>query len=170
MTGTRSNDRFVWLVLGLLAGVAIASVWPHEPVQASSADRNQKFAMITTPIGGGYEGVFILDFLTGRLTGAVLGRVRNGGTEFINFYARNVAEDFEVAGNGEAHYAISGGVAEIQGKGGIQWGNSAIYVSEMNSGKVAAYAVPFKISQIPLPPVPLVPLATYPFRTQNVAQ
>lgn len=167
MKEQRSNDRFVWLVLGLLAGLAIASVWPHEPVQASATDRNQKFAMITTPVGGGYEGIFILDFLTGRLTGAVLGRTRNG-TEFTNFYARNVAEDFEVTG--EANYAITGGFAEIQAKGGLQWGNSAIYVAEMNSGKVAAYAIPFKVTQVPIPPVPLAPLAQYPFRTQNVAQ
>lgn len=169
MQNTRSNDRWLWLILGVFAGVAIASVWPHETLRAASADRNQKFAMITTPVGGGNEGVFVLDFLTGRLTGATLGRSR-AGTEFINFYARSVAEDFEIAGGGEPYFAISGGVAEIQGKGGAQWGASAIYVAELNSGKVAAYAIPFRVSQTPQAPVPLVPLASYPFRTQNVAQ
>lgn len=169
MSTMRLYERWAWLSVGVLVGLAIASIWPHEPVAAASADRNQKFAMITTPCGGGNEAVFVLDFLTGRLTGACLGRSRNG-TEFINFYARNVAEDFEVAGGNDPYYAISGGIAEIQGKGGAQWGSSAVYVSELNSGIVAAYAIPYRLSQTPTPAVPLVPLAKYPFRTQNVAQ
>ena len=170
MVSLRLHERWAWLCLGLLAGISIASIWPHEPVAASSADRNQKFAMITTPCGAGNEAVFVLDFLTGRLTGACVGRTKSGSTDFINFYARNVAEDFKVAGGNEPYYAISGGLAEIQGRGGAQWGGSAVYVAELNSGGVIAYAMPYRVSQTPLPAVPLVILGQFPFRAQNVQQ
>jgi len=168
MKVARQDGRFVWLVLGLLAGVAVSSLWPHEPVRASSADRNQKFALITTHVGQGYEGVFVLDFLTGRLTGACLGKGRGGVTEFMNFYFRNVAEDFNVGGGGEPYYAISGGNAELQSRGKVQFGNSAIYVAELNSGKVGAYAIPYGITNVKAPPVPLIPIGDFPFREANV--
>ena len=169
MLQNRQGGRLSWLALGMLAGVAIASIWPHEPLRAASSDRNQKFAMITCHVGNGNEGVFVLDFLTGRLTGACVGKVQ-GVTQFQYFYLRNVAEDFQVAGQGEAYYAISAGQVDIQARGNAQFGSSAIYVAELNSGKVGAYAIPFRIAQQKVAPVPLTPIGDFPFREANVAQ
>ena len=172
----RSDRKLVWLTLGFAAGLAMASIWPHEPMQAASSDRNEKFAIITVPVNtgagivAGGEAVFVVDFLTGRLTGARLGRTRRSGTAFINFYYRNLAEDFQVNAGGDPFYAVSEGAAEIQGQGGAQWGQSALYVAELNSGKVGAYAIPFSVSQTPQKPVPLFPIDTFPFREQNVTQ
>lgn len=168
MKFARQDGRFVWLVLGLVAGIAISSLWPHEPLRASSADRNQKFALITTPIGIGNEGVFVLDFLTGRLTGACLGKGKGGVTEFMNYYFRNVAEDFNVGGGGEPHYAISAGIADLQARGSAQFGASAVYVAELNSGRVGAYAVPYRITQTKVAPLALAPIDNFPFREANV--
>lgn len=168
MKVARQDGRFLWLVLGLLAGVAVSSLWPHEPVRANTADRNQKFALITTLVGQGNEGVFVLDFLTGRLTGACLGKGRGGVTEFMNFYFRNVAEDFGAGGGGEPYYAVSAGSADLQARGAAQFGASAIYVAELNSGKIGAYAIPYRISQTKTPPMPLVPIGEFPFREANV--
>ncbi len=174
----RSDRKLVWLTLGFAAGLAMASIWPHEPLQAASSDRNEKFAIITTPVGSGIgagigsgsEAVFVVDFLTGRLTGARLSRTRNSGTAFINFYYRNLAEDFQVNAGGDAFYAVTEGLAEIQGQRGTQWAQSALYVAELNSGKVAAYAIPYTVAQTPQDPVPLFPIGTFPFREQNVTQ
>ena len=113
MSQDRQGSRFGWLMLGLVAGIGIASFWPHEPLRAMSSDRNQKFAMMTTPVGNGNEGVFVLDFLTGRLVGACLGKAQGGVTQFQYFYFRNVAEDFQAAGQGETYYSISGGQVAI---------------------------------------------------------
>lgn len=163
----RQEGRFLWLMLGMLVGIAVSQLWPHEPVRAASSDRNQKFGLITTLVGQGNEGVFVLDFLTGRLTGACLGKGRGGVTEFMNFYFRNVAEDFQV-GDKETHYAVSAGLADLQARGGAQFGASAIYVAELNSGKIGAYAIPYRISQQVTPPVPLIPIGTFPFREAKV--
>ena len=169
MSLNRQGGRLSWMALGLVAGIAIASIWPHEPLRAASSDRNQKFAMVTCQVGNGYEGVFVLDFLTGRLVGACLGRVQ-AVTQFQYYYLRNVAEDFKVAGQGEPYYAISAGYADIQSRGNAQFGASVIYVAELNSGKVGAYAIPFKIAQQKVAPVALTPIGDFPFREANIAQ
>ncbi len=166
----RSDRKLVWLTLGFAAGLALASIWPHEPLEAAQSDRNEKFAIITTPVAFDGEAVFVVDFLTGRLTGARLGKTRRSGTAFINFYYRNLAEDFQVTAGGEPYYAVTAGTADIQAQGGGQWGQSALYVAELNSGRVGAYAIPYTVSQAPTPAVPLFPIDNFPFREANVTQ
>ena len=125
--------------------------------------------MITAPVTGATEAVFVIDYLTGRLTGALMNRTRKG-TVFVNFYYRNLAEDFKVGASGTPYYAVSSGFAEIPNSGGSQWGSSALYVAELTSGRVNAYAIPYSITQNVLPPVPLVPIDTFPFREATVTQ
>ncbi len=87
------------------------------------------------------EGVFVHDLLTGRLTGSVLNR---HGSELVARYTANVAEDFDVNPEVKPTYAIVSGRAEIQGRGGAQYGYSMIYIGELTSGRVIAYAIPYK--------------------------
>lgn len=169
MSSHRSNYKWLWLTTGLVAGISIASIWPHEPLAAATADRNDKFALITCPVTAGSDAVFVLDFLTGRLTGAQMSRTRQGAA-FLNFYYRNLAEDFRVGASGEPYYAIASGRAEIPSRGSNQWGSNALFVAELTSGKVAGYAVPFRITQTPLDPVQLVPVDTFPFREATVVE
>lgn len=170
MTTQRGNHKWMWLLTGLVAGISIASIWPHEPLSAATADRNEKFGLITSPISGETEAVFVIDYLTGRLTGAAMSRTRNGGASFVLFYYRNLAEDFKVGASGEPYYAIASGRAEIPNRGGAQWGLNALYVAELTSGKVGSYAVPFSTTQVKQAPVPLVPVDNFPFREATVTQ
>ncbi|MFP6765798.1 MAG: hypothetical protein VB858_19360 [Planctomycetaceae bacterium] len=165
----KKDRRIVWILAGMMAGIGLASIWPHEELSAATSDRNEKFAVVTAHLGLSAEGVFVLDFLTGRLTGACLNRTRNG-TAFVHYYFRNAAEDFQVAGSATPYYAITSGAAEIQNRGGAQWGQSAIYIAELNSGQVQAYAVPYRITQVPQAPVPLIPVAAFPFRERTVTE
>ena len=169
MSVSRTNYKWVWLATGLIVGMSIASIWPHEPLSAATTDRNEKFGLITVPVTLDSEAVFVIDYLTGRLSGAMLQRTR-GGTAFVNFYYRNLAEDFKVGASGEPYYAISSGFAEIPNTGGNQWGRSALYVAELTSGKVGAYAIPYQITQRTLPPQPLTPIESFPFREATVTQ
>lgn len=168
MTTYRTQNRAVWLTIGLVAGLAIATLWPHEPLSAGSSDRSEKFAIITAPVAVGAEAVFVLDFLTGRLTGASLNRTRQG-TAFVQFYFRNLTDDFNLGG-GDPNFAITAGFAELQNRGGAQWGSNAIYVAELNSGMVRAYAVPYRVTQVKQPAVGLFPVDQFPFREQNVTE
>lgn len=163
MARSISDSRTVWLVVGLIGGLGIATFWPSEPALATATDRTPQFAMATvnvnpiTPL----DGIFVLDFLTGTLRGAVL---NEQNATFTQFYLRNVAQDFQVDPKKEPHYAIVTGVANINARPGFQAANGVIYVAELSSGKVIAYGFPYVVSRIPLPPVQLIPLSTLQFR------
>jgi len=146
------ESRLLWLAAGLVAGLCISSFWPHEPVQAASNDRAEKFGIMTTPIAINSEGVFVLDFLTGRLTGAVMDP-RNG--TFTVKYFRNISGDFNVDPKSTPRYVFIGGQARIAAYRQVTPAESVIYVGEMNSGKVIAYAMHYTIPRgnvgVPLP-------------------
>lgn len=167
MLGAATGGRGIWLTVGLVAGLAISYVWPHEPVLAYGTDRDAQFAMCVCPVGGlagisdSIDGIFTLDFLTGDLRGAVLNRQVN---KFTAFYFRNVARDFDIDPKKEPHYSIISGMATIAGQGGISFASGVLYVGELTSGKVHCYAFPWKETPRPVPVIPLVPVDAYQFR------
>ena len=152
---------WLWLTAGVVVGLAIAALWPQRQLTAATSDRNEKFGMCTVYVSENLEAVFVLDFLTGRLTGACLGKQGNG---FVQFYAADVGADLQVKGAKPA-YAMTPGLAQIRAKPGSQPAASVIYVSEMSTGKVGCYAIPFNLpnSKNNLP-ARLQPLDVYTFR------
>lgn len=156
------ESRLMWLTAGLLAGLCISYFWPHEPVAAASNDRNSKFGIMTTPVALNAEGVFVLDFLTGRLTGAVMDpRV---GTFTVKYF-RNVSADFNVNPKSTPRYAFVGGRARIASRGQVTPAESVIYVAELSSGLVIAYGMHYVIPRGKvLVPQPLAKLDAFPFR------
>ncbi|MGE5192415.1 MAG: hypothetical protein ACM3U2_07915, partial [Deltaproteobacteria bacterium] len=100
MRNVMAANRVAWLACGLVAGLAIAYFWPHEPAYATTADRDTQFSMVTCQVGVNAAGiqdamdaVFILDFLTGQLKGAAINRQVG---KFASFYFRDLAKDFDV--------------------------------------------------------------------------
>ena len=164
----RMSERLVLLAVGLVAGLAIASFWPHEPAYANT-DRTQQFAMCTGPVGGfvgltnPIDGVFTLDFLTGDLKGAVVSLVPGAG--FTSYYQRNIVADFGLDPKTEGKYAICTGNAQLQGRQGATFASGVVYISELNSGKVICYAFPYK-DNAPRGNTPntFIPVANFPFR------
>ena len=101
-----SNERrLVWMGMGLMAGLCLAYCWPHEVAHAVAADRDDRFAMATVETGfGNPEAIFVLDFLTGRLQGAMLNQQT---ATFTNFWARNIAADPVGATQGNNRKAVA---------------------------------------------------------------
>jgi hypothetical protein len=157
------DHRLTWLAVGLLAGLGFSQFWPHEPALAAVTDRNDKFAMATTPVSilDTVEGVFVLDFLTGRLTGAVLNA--KAGV-FGHAYFRNVAADFKVDPTGNTNYAIVAGRAQLPSRGRVSMATGVVYVAELSSGRVIAYGFPYNESPRPVPPVEMGILDNFAFR------
>lgn len=154
------DHRAVWLLTGFLAGLGLAAFWPAEEIQAVATDRDQKFAITTVEVfPTAPEAVFVLDFLTGRLTGALL-NPQSG--LFTNFYFRNIAADFN---NAKGKYALIPGQGVLQSAGGATSSAGVLYIAEMTSGKVVAYRFPYRNSVEPIDQVfPLEPFASFPFR------
>jgi len=126
-------------ILGLLLGIGAMWMMPQQQLTAGTAHGNDKFSMVTVPVTGiaDTEAVFVLDHLTGVLTGGQL-NAQNG--TFATQYVHNVGADFQVPpGDANPGYAIVSGSAQING-GGAALG--ALYIAEKNSGAVIAYAFP----------------------------
>lgn len=159
--------RAVWLVLGLVAGLGVSYLWPREAAYAMSNDRDAKFAMCTCPVGGligvsnPIDGVFVLDFLTGSLKGAVL-NLQVG--KFSSFYVRDLAKDFKIDPQEEPHYAFVAGNAQISGRGGVNFATGVIYVGELTSGKVMCYGFPWRDTPEPTPVTQLGLVDAFQFR------
>jgi hypothetical protein len=162
MTGRDTDRRTGWLLAGLLGGVALSYLWPAEEVKAVATDREERFAIATTDTGLGQpESVFVLDFLTGRLVGATL----NPQTAaFTNFYARNIAADFQADAATKPKYVMIPGRADLTSGRGATTSAGVLYVGELTTGKVIAYRFPFRVSRQPVPVQPLDAFAFFPFR------
>lgn len=163
----RGNERrFVWMGLGLVAGLCLAYCWPHETAQAVATDRDDRFAVCTVETQTNFgmpEAVFVMDFLTGRLTGAQLNQQSYA---FTNFWFRNVAADFGLkpSAAAKAKYCIIPGNAYLTSAGGATVSSGVIYVGELTSGKVVCYTFSVRNSKTPLPVMQLDPIAFFPFR------
>lgn len=158
-----SDNRMVWLLVGMFAGLAVAYVWPHEPAFAETADRADTFGMVTTRTGlGGAEAVFVLDYLTGRLVGAAI-NPRIG--KFTQAYLKNVAADLNLTADAKPQFAMVAGFAELPKQGRSAFADSILYIAELKSGKVNAYGFPFTVAnRAPNSPQPMVLLGGFAFR------
>lgn len=165
------DSRGIWLTVGLIGGLCVAFVWPHERALAATADRSQQFAMITVPVGmqgaaihDPLEGIFVLDFLTGQLKGAVMNR--QAGTFGAQYY-RNVADDFKLPPKAEPQYSIATGVSQLAARPGASFASGIIYIGELKSGKIVAYAFNWRETRLKLPPQPLIPMDYLQFRESS---
>ena len=156
----KNRQRILWLATGMVAGLAIASIWPHEPALAISNDRTKSFGMATMPVlvTGEREGIVVLNYKTGKLVGAVLNN--QTGVFTAGFY-RNIATDFEV-GRG-AEYTMVAGKSLLPNKGTLTMASGVLYIGELRSGKVAAYGLPFSVSSRRKTNVELTPLDFFSF-------
>ena len=170
MSHRLSDTRLVWLVFGLLGGLAVSSFWPHEPLSAGTSDREKNFGLMTVAVRDiqlagvqdKQEGIFVLDYLTGRLQGAILNS-RMGA--FTHFYYRDLASDFNVDPKaGRPQYAMATGIAQLPAQGRITWANGIIYVGELTSGRIHAYAFPFAQARGRVPPVQIQMIDKFQFR------
>ncbi len=164
----RRIPGWLWLTAGVVVGLGIAALWPHRPLTAATSDRNEKFGMCTVYVSENLEAVFVLDFLTGRLTGACLGKQ---GTGFVQFFAADPGTDLQVRPGAKAQYTMTPGLAQIRSRPGTQPAASVIYVAEMSTGKVGCYAIPFLLPNAKNPvPAKLAPLDVYTFRDAAPAE
>jgi hypothetical protein len=159
-------SRPVWLGIGLVGGLILCGVWPQTPLHAVATDRAETFAMATGFVDEGIEAVYFLDFLTGDLNAVVLGRQ---GNRFVALYRHNVVADLGVDPSKNPKYLMVTGTADMRRyTGRVQLSPSLVYVAEVTTGNVAAYAIPWERSVYTAGGVigikPLARLAVTPFR------
>ena len=136
------------LTVGTLLGVTLKqhtqSGWelPVTELQATATHGGATMVIATGPIDDGIEGLFVLDFITGELQCSVL-NPRNG--QLGGMYKHNVVTDLGVAeGNKQPKYLMVTGIANFRvGGGNVRPAKSVVYVADGNTGRYAAYMLPW---------------------------
>ncbi|MBN2022595.1 MAG: hypothetical protein JW809_07350 [Pirellulales bacterium] len=161
----------VWLGVGLVAGVLLGGLCPHAPLHATATDRLDNFAVATGYVDDGVEAIYFLDFATGDLRAAVLSKQLP--TRFNAFFQRNIIADLGVEPS-KARYLMVTGLADIRRGGStLRPSSCVVYVAEITTGQVAAYAIPWDAQRHAAGQVfngDLIPIATTRFRTIAVRE
>lgn len=155
----------VAVCFGAAIGVALgrSSRRPSLPVvQAMTAMTDENFAACTATLasglGGGTEGFFLLDFLTGDLSGGVL----NPATSTFGVsYRHNVLADlgFQPGQAKDPRFLLVAGQADLR-RGRPPLAPTVLYVTDCSSGTTVAYGIPYNAPKTggSVGLLPLVPL------------
>ena len=161
------NQSAVWMLAGLMLGLGIALFMNGQPAQATATDHTEDFAIATGHVTQDLEAVYILDFKTGSLLGTVMNR-QSG--KFTNFYKRELAVDFQLGAKAKPKFIMVTGT--MQNATSTVPIYHALYVAELNSGKLASYAMPYRGEQSAAggTTAELMPLASVQFRQGATAR
>ncbi|HMP15989.1 MAG TPA: hypothetical protein PKD72_03115, partial [Gemmatales bacterium] len=134
-----------WLSMtsALVAGLSIGWFLNHrDPVWAAgNTDRHEDFVMATGPINQGLsnntqflqaelDGVWILDYKSGKLLATTMNRI-TGKT--IGFGEVDLVKEFEIAPRANVHFVMSTGM--------VVRGQSVLYLVETTTGKLGVYSM-----------------------------
>lgn len=112
-----------------------------QPISAAATGANM--AVATGPVSEEAEGVFFLDFLTGDLQCLVY-YPRSGA--FGARYYTNVKSQMPASGNHAEYLMVTGAATSSRTSSNVRPANCLVYVTDVNSGVFAAYAVPWNKS------------------------
>lgn len=165
------RSRAVWLALAVAAGVAIGLGLPQTPLHAVGTDSNANCVIATGPMDGAVEAIYVLDTLTGDLKAGVIAKRQPG---FHAQFARNVLTDFGLEQGKTPSFLMVTGVADIaRVPGGVRPATGVVYVAEVNSGRICAYAIPWSpeahAADKPIAAA-MLPWGMWQFRTQAVRE
>jgi hypothetical protein len=127
--------RFLWLVGGVVLGVAAAVLYVggNKPVHASN-DRYEDFVMCTGPVSvlpkAQTDGVWLLDYRAGKLLGTVIDR---GQGKIVGWAEVDLVTEFGVQPKQPVHFMMT--------TGSIAPGQAALYVAETTTGKFGVYSM-----------------------------
>lgn len=116
------------------------------PVFAATTASDESFASCTTPIDDGMEGLFLLDFETGDLTGGVLNRTT---AKFATGYRHNVLKDldFKAGKVKNPRFLLTTGLADFAGNAATNMARAVLYVTDVSTGVTVAYGIPWNGQQ-----------------------
>ena len=169
MKSHANENRLLWLFCGVVGGLCLAYLWPHEELQASATDHSENFAICTVEVAplAAPEAVFVLNFTTGEIRGALLNQQAGA---FTNFWIGNVLQDFQIQSTGKSKFAIIPGQAFLAANGnagGAAIASGVLYVGELSSGKVCCYAFQYSTAPGIQEPRRLDPVAQFPFKNPS---
>ncbi|GIW91212.1 MAG: hypothetical protein KatS3mg109_1659 [Pirellulaceae bacterium] len=146
------QERAGWLLLGFALAVLATGLWVwHDAsrqrqgwpkvLQATATHGGQSMALATGRIEDG-EGLFILDYLTGDLHCFVI--YPRFGPNFLAHFQTNVIQVLGVQPGKKPDYLMVTGEMDFrQGAGLNRPAGTVVYVADANTGKFAAFGIPW---------------------------
>jgi hypothetical protein len=145
MPQTINRKRLSWVALGVLVGFLLSVLMPAQPLHAVATSGVDNFQLSTGLLDNTVEGVYFLDGLTGILKGAAMNVVNY---QFTTVFETNVLNDMKLDPSKSPKFLMVTGLAELRRTATqFQPGIALIYVAELNSGTLAAYAVQWNIGR-----------------------
>jgi hypothetical protein len=128
--------------VGLALGYHLKPHWPQVPLHAVATHGGENFAVATGPVDESIEAFYVLDYLTGDLRAAV---INNQVGRFLGFFDYNILQDFAAAGPiKNPEFLMVTGLADVPRGFGRQFqSRSVVYVTEVTTGQVVAYFIPW---------------------------
>ena len=146
---TRPLYLLAGFVLVFTVGYMVGSFIPEQSVSpkqfpvihAMTSQAGDSFAACTVPLAGGTEGFFILDFLTGDISGGVINPMTS---TFGATFRHNVLNDlgFQPGQGKNPKFLLVAGQVEMR-RGRTPMAPAVLYVTDGASGITAAYGIPF---------------------------
>lgn len=132
-------------VAGLGAVVAVSRHFEPRPALAAGVAVEDSFAVCTAPVGDGMEGLFMLDFETGDVSGGVLNQ---NTAKFTVGYRYNVLKDlgFKPGKVKSPKFLMVPGQVNLLGPNANKLAQSVLYVTDASTGVTVAYGVPWATS------------------------
>jgi hypothetical protein len=119
------------LIVGL--GIGLGYRGTNQPVFAAN-DRHEDYVLCTGPVsvnpGAKTDGVWLLDYRTGRLLGSLIDR--NSG-KIVSWAEVDLVGEFGIAPRANVHFMMT--------TGSIASGQAALYLAETVSGKFGVYTM-----------------------------
>lgn len=131
----KDSSRLLWLATGLLLGVggALLALRPTSEARAAN-DRHEDYILCTGSVGitprAPTDGVWLLDYRTGKLMGTVIDRVAG---KIVGWADVDLLHEFDLAPRQNVHFLMT--------TGQIALGQAALYVVEVSSGKMGIYTM-----------------------------
>ena len=128
---------------GFVAGLVMAARGPLPRAAAMTSLADDSFAVCTAPIDAQLEGIFLLDFETGDLTGGVLNQAT---AKWGASFRHNVLKDlgFKAGKVKNPKFLLVPGMAAVGGTGsGPRMAPTVLYVTDAATGVTAAYGIPW---------------------------
>ena len=137
------RNRFLFPALTLLLGLCLGGIFPHTPIHAIATDRTESFLVATGMVDEGVEAIYLLDCLTGDLRAAVLGKARGDFTATYAYPGAKLLQDFGLDPSKNPKFLMVTGLADLRTGQQARFGSAVVYIVELSSGKIMAYAMPW---------------------------
>jgi hypothetical protein len=131
----KTLGKIGWIALGMVLGLALAVIYSGTIRTAHAYnDRYEDFVLCTgqaqTMFNVPTEGVWLLDYRSGKLLGTLIDRTRG---KILDWSEVDLVQEFEIPPRQNVHFMMT--------TGAITQGQAALYVAETTTGRFGVYTM-----------------------------